>query len=172
MIEGGKAPRILSMTSHAIGAQTRLVRVLVAVDAVGESKAFPLFLEVAFFAGNPPVGAPLMFYMIVDGKGAVRMLEAADHFAAYYSTIVSPDTKYLYAAMDELYKVDMKTGQALAFDHLERGTVYSLATSSDGKKIYAGPAGPDLVVYDAETLKQIGMIPLKSDGVAMTRISK
>ncbi len=128
--------------------------------------------KVMMAGGKPPVGAPLMFYMIIDGKGKVRMLEAADHFAPIYSSIVSPDTKYLYAAMDELYKVDMKTGQALAFDHLARGTVYSLATTADGKKIYAGPAGPDLVVYDAETMKQIGMIPLKSDGVAMTRITK
>jgi len=128
--------------------------------------------KVMMAGGKPPVGAPLMFYMIIDGKGKVRMLEAADHFAAFYSTVVSPDTKYLYAVMDELYKVDMKTGQALAFDHLARGTVYSVATTADGKKIYVGPAGPDLVVYDAETMKQIGMIPLKSDGVAMTRITK
>jgi|GEM_PF-598954 len=128
--------------------------------------------KVMMAGGKPPVGAPLMFYMIIDGKGAVRMLEAADHFAPFYSTVVSPDGKYLYAAMDELYKVDMKTGQALAFDHLERGTVYSVTTTADGKKVYAGPAGPDLVVYDAETMKQIGMIPLKSDGAAMTRITK
>ena len=69
--------------------------------------------KVMVAGGKPPVGAPLLFYLIVDGKGDVRTLEAADHFAAFYSTVVSPDTKYLYAAMDELYKVDMKTGQAL-----------------------------------------------------------
>jgi hypothetical protein len=122
--------------------------------------------------GKPPIGTPLLYYMIVDGKGDVRLLEAADHFAAFYSTVVSPDTKYLYAAMDELYKVDMKTGKALGFVHLERGTVYSVATTADGKKVYVGPAGPDLVVYDTETLEKIGMIPLRSDGVAMTRITK
>jgi hypothetical protein len=110
--------------------------------------------------------------MIVDGKGKMNLLEAVDHFAAYYSTVISPDKKYLYGAMDELYKVDAKTGQALGFTHLERGTVYSVATTSDGKKVYVGPAGPDLVVYNSETLEKIGVIHLKSDGVAMTRITK
>lgn len=121
--------------------------------------------------GKPPVGAPLMFYMIIDGKGEARLLEA-DHFAAMYSTVVSPDAKYLYGAMDEVYKVDLKSGKALGFDPLVRGTVYSLAMTADGKKLYAGPAGPDLVVYDTETMKEIGVIPLKSDGVAMNRITK
>jgi len=121
--------------------------------------------------GKPPAGAPLMFYTIIDGKGDVRMLEV-DHFAAIYSSVVSPDAKYLYAAMDELYKVDIKTGKALGFVSLERGTVYSVATTADGKKVYVGPAGPDLVVYDTETMKKIGVIPLKSDGVAMNRITK
>jgi hypothetical protein len=121
--------------------------------------------------GKTPVGAPLMFYMIIDGRGEVRLIEA-DHFAPIYSSVVSPDAKYLYAAMDELYKVDMKTGRALGFVPLERGTVYSVATTSDGKKVYVGPAGPDLVVYDTETMKKIGVIPLKSDGVAMNRITK
>ena len=112
-----------------------------------------------------------MFYMIIDGKGEVRLLET-DHFAMIYSSVVSPDGKHLYGAMDEVYKVDMKTGKALGFDHLKRGTVYSLAMTADGKKLYVGPAGPDLVVYDTETMKQIGVIPLKSDGVAMNRITK
>jgi WD40 repeat protein len=127
--------------------------------------------KVMMAGGKPPVGAPLMFYLIIDGKGDVRLLEA-DHFAAIYSSVVSPDAKYLYAAMDELYKVDMKTGKALGFVPLERGTVYSVATTADGKKVYVGPAGPDLGVYDTETMKKIGVIPLKSDGVAMNRITK
>ncbi len=57
VVVSGKGPRLLSMTAPAIGAQTRLVRVLVAVDATGESQALPLFLEVTFFAGNPLVRA-------------------------------------------------------------------------------------------------------------------
>ncbi len=127
--------------------------------------------KVMMAGGRPPVAYPLLYYLIIDGRGKVRLLQA-DHFAMLYSTVISPDTRYLYAAMDEIYKVDMKTGKALAFDPLARGTVYSVATTSDGKKVYAGPAGPDLVVYNAETMKQIGMIPLKADGVALTRITK
>jgi len=38
--------------------------------------------------------------------------------------------------------------------------------------VFEGPAGPDLVVSDTETMKKIGVIPLKSDGVAMNRITK
>ncbi len=127
--------------------------------------------KVMMAGGKPPAAYPLLYYLIIDGRGKARLLEA-DHFAMLYSSVISPDTRYLYAAMDELYKVDMKTGKAIAFDTLARGTVYSVATTADGRKVYAGPAGPDLVVYNAETMKQIGMIPLKADGVAMTRITK
>ncbi len=127
--------------------------------------------KVMVAGGKPPVGAPLLFYLIVDGKGDTRLLEV-DHFAPIYSSLISPDTKYLYSAMDEVYKVDIKTGKTLAFDHIERGTVYSLATTSDGKKLYVGPSGPDVSVYDTETMKRIGMIPLKSDGPVLERITK
>jgi hypothetical protein len=57
-------------------------------------------------------------------------------------------------------------------DVMERGTTYALAISSDGKKLYAGPAGPDVSVYDTATMKRVGFIPLKHDGIQMTRISK
>jgi hypothetical protein len=44
--------------------------------------------------------------------------------------------------------------------------------TSDGKKIYVGPGGPDLSVYDTATMKRMGIIPLKGDGVIASLITK
>ncbi|UCF90558.1 MAG: hypothetical protein JSW39_20000 [Desulfobacterales bacterium] len=111
------------------------------------------------------------FYVLIDKKGDLRKLKGEDFVMAYSST-VSPDRQYVYAAMDEVYKVDSNTGKTLAMDPLERGTCYAVALTSDGKKLYVGPAGPDISVYDTATLKRIGIIPLKGDGVVMSLISK
>ncbi len=129
--------------------------------------------KVMMAGGKPPVGAPLMFYMIIDGKGDVRLIEAADHFAAIYSSVVSPDAKYLYAAMDELYKVDMKTGQGPRPSFTSNG-----ARSTPWPRPLTGRRSTwDLPARTwssttHETMKKIGVIPLKSDGVAMNRITK
>jgi hypothetical protein len=111
-------------------------------------------------------------YMLIDRRnGSLRMVKGED-VAAFYSCILSPDGKYVYGVMDEIYKVDLSTGKTVAMDVMERGTTYALAISSDGKKLYAGPAGPDVSVYDTATMKRIGFIPLKHDGIQMSRISK
>jgi hypothetical protein len=47
-----------------------------------------------------------------------------------------------------------------------------MAITSDGKKLYAGPAGPDMTIYDTETMEAIGTIPLKGDGCAVIKIAK
>lgn len=107
---------------------------------------------------------PGMGYIIVDtNTGKVRTLKG-DRFWFEYSVRVSPDKKYLYAVMDELIKIDIETGKTLNYVPLENGTVYCVTVTSDGKKVYAGPAGPDVAVYDAESLKPLGTIPLVADG--------
>jgi len=113
----------------------------------------------------------MMHYMQFDKKGKVSTLEAEEVVFAY-SSIVSPDLKYLYSAMDEVYKIDYATGKTLAMDILELGTVYALALTSDGKKLYVGPGGPDISIYDTATMKRIGIIPLKADGECSSMISK
>lgn len=112
-----------------------------------------------------------LFYMLIDKKGNLSLLKGEDAVMVY-SSVISPDKKYVYSAMDEVYKVDMQTGKTLAKDVLARGTCYAVALTADGKKLYVGPAGPDVTVYDTATLKPIGVIALKSDGVVAHRISK
>lgn len=119
----------------------------------------------------PSYSAEALFYMLIDKKGNLRMQKAEEMVFAYSSTI-SPDSKYLYAAMDEVYKIDLKTGKTLAMDPLERGTCYNVTLTSDGKKLYVGPGGPDLSVYDTATMKRMGIIPLKSDGMIASLITK
>ena len=74
--------------------------------------------------------------------------------------------------MDEVYKIDLKTGKTLAMDHLERGTCYNVTLTSDGKKLYVGPVGQDVSVYDTATMKRHGIIPIKSDGMIERLINK
>jgi hypothetical protein len=57
-------------------------------------------------------------------------------------------------------------------DPLERGTCYNATLTSDGKKLYVGPGGPDLSVYDTATMKRMGIIPLKGDGLIASLITK
>lgn len=119
----------------------------------------------------PSYSAEALFYMLIDKKGNLRMQKAEDVINAYSST-VSPDSKYIYAVMDEVYKIDLETGKTLGMDPLERGTVYNVTLTSDGKKLYVGPGGPDLSVYDTATMKRMGIIPLKGDGVIASLITK
>ncbi|MEW6440257.1 MAG: hypothetical protein AB1640_04905 [bacterium] len=112
-----------------------------------------------------------MWYVLFDKKGKLDIVETEEAIAQY-SSIISADRKYAYSAMDEVYKIDLATGKTMAMDPIEKGTCYSLALTTDGKKLYIGPGGPDLSVYDAGTMKRIGVIQLKSDGMCMSRISK
>jgi len=115
---------------------------------------------------------PGIGYVIVDtNTGKVSTLKG-EHLFFEYSVRVSPDKKYLYAVMDELVKIDIKTGKTLAYVPLENGTVYCVTVTPDGKKIYAGPGGPDITVYDAETLEMLGTIPLVADGKVAHIISR
>jgi DNA-binding beta-propeller fold protein YncE len=121
---------------------------------------------------NPYYTPSAMYFMMIDrNSGKLSSLKAADTLLLY-SSILSPDKKYLYAVMDNLYKVDAQTGQVIKSVPVERGTSYALSLTANGKKIYAGPSGPDISVYDTDTLNQIGVIPLDADGVAAHRISQ
>ena len=107
---------------------------------------------------------PEMGYAIVDTNDGTVTTVMGEHPWFEYSVRVSPDGKYMFAAMDELIKIDIKTGKTLGFVSIEKGTVYCVAVSSDGKKVYVGPGGPDISVYDADTLELLGVIPLDADG--------
>ncbi|MDM8523199.1 hypothetical protein QUF80_07500 [Desulfococcaceae bacterium HSG8] len=114
---------------------------------------------------NPYYTESGMGYFIVDkNTGKVSTLKGKDVWFEY-SNVISPDKKYLYGVMDELVKIDMKTGETIKAIPVKKGTCYALTLTSDGKKIYVGPAGPDMSVYDTETLELIGTIPLAGDGV-------
>lgn len=120
-----------------------------------------------------PVYTPTaMKYMFVDkNSGKLSLLGTKDMWFAYSSTL-SPDKKYLYAVMDELIKVDAMTGKTLKAVPVSEGTCYAVTITSDGKKLYAGPAGNTLSVYDTADLKLLGVIPLAADGDAIHRITK
>jgi DNA-binding beta-propeller fold protein YncE len=120
---------------------------------------------------NPAYSMENMFYTLIDSKGNLTVIEAED-IVLMYSSILSPDKKYIYGVMDEAYKIDAKTGKTLAMDPVERGTSYACALTSDGRKLYVGPGGPDISVYDTATMKSKGYIALPADGVVMNRISK
>lgn len=120
---------------------------------------------------NPYYMPSGMAYLIIDrNTGKVSSLKG-ETVHLEYSTVLSPDKKYLYGVMDDLIKVDMETGKTVKSVPLERGTSYAVSITSDGKKVYVGPSGPEVSVYDAESLNRLGMIPLEADGVVAHRIS-
>jgi len=111
-------------------------------------------------------------YLMIDRNQGTTRLLGGNNLWMGYSAMLAPDGKYLYSIMDELVKIDAQTGKTVAFVRTETGTCYGVTTSSDGRKIYVGPAGPDLSVYDAETLKLLKVIPLEADGgYAMQRVT-
>jgi len=110
-------------------------------------------------------------YLFLDrNKGQAWTMPGKDLWLAYTS-ILSPDKKYIFSVMDELIKIDAETGKTIGFVETETGTNYCIALSSDGKKIYIGPGGPDISVYDAENLSLIKVIPLDADGAILHRLT-
>lgn len=121
---------------------------------------------------NPYTTAEEIGYFLVDrNTGKLDILKGKDLWFQY-SNILSPDKKYLYGVMDDLVKMDAKTGETIKAVKVAKGTCYAISMTSDGKKIYAGPAGNDLSVYDTETMELIRVIPLSADGVVAHRITK
>ena len=110
------------------------------------------------------------YFMIDRNTGEINLLKGKDMLFEY-STTLSPDKKYLYGVMDELVKMDAATGATLKSVTVKQGTCYAINITSDGKKLYVGPAGADVSVYDADTLELLGVIPLYSDGVVAHRIT-
>ena len=126
-----------------------------------------LFINPAYTAdGNS------LYYMIIDKRtGEVKMLKGED-VVFEYSAVVSPDRKFIYAGMDEVYKIDFHTGKTLAMDQIAQGTCYAYNTNSDGTKLYVGPAGADVSVYDTSTMKRTGVIFLHGNGLVAHRLTK
>lgn len=121
---------------------------------------------------NPYYDAKGLGYIVVDrNTGKVSEFRGKDVWFEY-SAVISPDKKYAYGVMDELVKVDMATGETVKAVSIPMGTSYALSLTSDGKKIYVGPGGADISVFDTETLELLSVIPLDADGITAHRISK
>ncbi len=121
---------------------------------------------------NPFYTETGMGYIVVDrNSGEISTLPGKDVWFQY-STLVSPDKKYLYAVMDELIKIDMATGETVKAVRVGRGTCYAMSLTADGKKIYVGPAGADISVFETENLELLGVIELAADGLISHRLTK
>ena len=112
-----------------------------------------------------------MGYFFIDRNSGKVDLLSGKNIWFEYSTTLSPDKKYLYGVMDELIKIDAVSGETIKSVPVKQGTCYAINITSDGKKLYVGPGGPDVSVYDANTLELLGVIPLYSDGLAAHRLS-
>jgi WD40 repeat protein len=111
-------------------------------------------------------------YLIIDrNDGTIRTLKGEDPWSIY-STRVSPDQKFLYGVMEDLVKIDIESGKTVKSTPLVRGTSNSVAVTSDNKKIYVGPGGSDIAVYDGATFELLDIIPLSGDGVVMKMLSR
>ncbi|WP_027714651.1 YncE family protein [Desulfuromonas sp. TF] len=85
-----------------------------------------------------------------------------------YSLIYSPDRSKIYGGMDEVYKLDAKTNSITNHAIIPEGTSFSVMTSSDGKKLYAGGSAT-ISVFDTETMEFIKVINMETDGMTLVR---
>jgi len=88
-----------------------------------------------------------------------------------YSVMRSPDKKKVYAVMDELTVIDLETRTYEAVIPVPEGTNYAINVSSDGKKIYVAGGGSTTTVFDANSLKPIKVLQMKTDGMDFRRLT-
>jgi len=88
-----------------------------------------------------------------------------------YSVMRSPDKKKVYAVMDELTVIDLKTRSYEAILPVPGGTHYAINVSSDGRKIYVSGGGSTTTVYDAKSLKPVKVLQMESDGMDFRRVT-
>lgn len=88
-----------------------------------------------------------------------------------YTVMRSPDKKKVYAVMDELTVIDLKTASYEAVIPIEMGTNYAVNVSSDGKKVYVSGGGSTTTVYDAESLQPITVLQMETDGMDFKRLT-
>jgi hypothetical protein len=89
-----------------------------------------------------------------------------------YTIIYSADGSKIYGNMDEVYKIDRETLDIEAVSEVATGTNFAINISSDGKKIYSAGGGPEISVFDAETLKLLKVIHVNTDGWALAQVRK
>lgn len=125
-------------------------------------KEGPNALTAGMFKYFPETEALSENIFMVDRKTAeVTNIELPDLFG-FFSVVVSPDKKYAYGGMNNLYKVNLETFDVEEIA-LELGTSYGFNISHDGKTLYVSGAGPDISFIDAKTLEYKKIIDLPTD---------
>ena len=113
-----------------------------------------------------------MGLLLVDSRsGAIEDVVIKGEPAMLYSVVVAPDRKKAYGVMDDLVVIDLAKKAWGVSVPLREGTCYGVNLSSDGRKVYAGGAGPTVTVFDAKTLKPLKVLKMASDGMDIRRIS-
>jgi DNA-binding beta-propeller fold protein YncE len=114
----------------------------------------------------------IMGLLTVDEKtGEIGDIPIQGDPVLAYSVITTPDRKTAYAVMDDLTVIDLENKKYGPVVPLKEGTSYAVNVSSDGKKIYVGPAGASVTIFDAATLKPLKTLQLASDGMDLRRVT-
>lgn len=79
-----------------------------------------------------------------------------------FSTVVAPDHRYAYGVLHEVVKMDL-VRQRIVKRTPHNRIHYTLNISSDGRKLYVAGAGPEVDVFDAQSLQLLTSIPLPGD---------
>lgn len=90
-----------------------------------------------------------------------------------FSATLDKDESVGYVILNDWYKVDLKTGKVLKQSKPPTGSVYSINSSLDGKKLYLGAAGNSFIVAD-KNLNVEKIIETPTDGfdLKVVRIQK
>ncbi len=79
-----------------------------------------------------------------------------------FSTVIAPDRRYAYGVLHEVVKMDLVRRRIIKTTPHDR-IHYTLNISSDGQKLYVAGAGPEVDVFDTQSLQLLTSIPLPGD---------
>ncbi len=164
-LQTGKLDVILNMFTHKEGEYPKNYLPMMEINSPGDHN-----ISVFGYVTGEGLDLSIGYLFINRNTGRARTMPGKDLWFAYTNGL-SVDKKYIYSVMDELIKIDAETGKTVKFVQTETGTNYGIALTSDGKKVYIGPGGPDVSVYDADTLELLKIIHLEADGAVMNRLT-
>lgn len=138
------------------------------------SKDFTILYTTARFKDeqqDPATADWIYGYFNIDLEtGKTETTDFAEFTEIYFTGVRSPaDNNIMYGVLNNLAKYDIRDKKLLAKAPLDH-TYYCLALSKDGKKVYAGGTFNDVIIFDADNLKQIGKVTLPGGDTAPTTL--
>ncbi|HHY22201.1 MAG TPA: hypothetical protein GX525_10085 [Bacilli bacterium] len=100
----------------------------------------------------------------------VKSIEYDEEPVGMFSAIIERDESYAYTVLNQLYKVDLKTGEIVKRSKPPTGSTYGINMSLDEERIYLAGAGNDFTVANKE-FEVLHQLKLPTDGLDLKVIA-